>query len=577
MNPSLNMGLGVRSSELGGNHLKSQIEQQIAATLDALGISEDVRQAIVVERARDPTHGDFASNVALVLARSEKKKPRDLAAAILAALPVSEKIEKAEIAGPGFINFFLAPAAWQGELARILEAGADYGKCTTGAGRRVVVEFVSANPTGPLHVGHGRGAAIGDAVCRLLEASGWGVTREFYYNDAGAQINNLALSVQARCKGIGPEEEGWPADGYRGEYIKDVARAYLAGETVHADDREVTGAADENDLGAIRKFAVAYLRREQDADLHAFGVGFDVYSLESALYTEGKVKTVVARLTEAGHTYERDGALWLETTAFGDDKDRVMRKSDGHYTYFLPDVAYHLDKWERGFPQAINIQGSDHHSTVVRVRAGLQALNAGIPAGWPEYILHQMVTVLRNGTEVKISKRAGGYVTLRELIDEVGRDATRFFFVMRAASQHLDFDLDLAKSQSNDNPVYYLQYAHARIASVFRQLAEKNLPCEKERAAATLVHLTETLEIALVKQLVRFPAIVSTAAAERVPHTLAHYLGEVAQAFHTCYNAHTILVADKDLRNARLALIAATQSVIANGLALLGISAPERM
>ncbi|MGH8162469.1 MAG: arginine--tRNA ligase, partial [Gammaproteobacteria bacterium] len=383
--------------------------------------------------------------------------------------------------------------------------------------------------------------------------------------------------VQARCRGIEPDEAGWPADGYRGDYIRDVARRYLDGATARADDREVVAAADADDLDAIREFAVACLRHEQDEDLRAFGVAFDVYSLESALYAEGKVEAVVNRLIAGDHTREKDGALWLKTTGFGDEKDRVMRKSDGTYTYFLPDVAYHLDKWERGFKSAINVQGADHHSTVVRVRAGLQALDAGIPAGWPDYVLHQMVTVMRGGSEVKISKRAGGYVTLRELIDEVGRDATRFFFVLRAATQQLVFDLDLAKSQSNDNPVYYLQYAHARIASVFRQLGEKGFAWEPGDARAQLSRLEEPRELDLIKQLARYPEIVAAAAADRAPHALAHFLGEVAQAFHVDYNAHTILVEDEGMRNARLALAAATRIVIANGLALLGIDAPERM
>jgi arginyl-tRNA synthetase len=557
--------------------LKRRIEGLVAGALDALEIDVRAREGIVIERAKSDEHGDFATNAALALARAAKKNPRELAAAITAALPTADWIEKIEIAGPGFLNFFLAPTAWQGELERILDAGTDYGKSTTGAGRPALVEFVSANPTGPLHVGHGRGAAIGDSICRLLDATGWKVTREFYYNDAGAQIENLARSVQARCKGVTPGDDGWPPDGYRGDYIGDVAHAYLAGETVRADDREVTAAADASDLDAIREFAVAYLRHEQDEDLHAFGVAFDAYALESALYAEGKVEAVIARLAAEERSYERDGALWLQTSAFGDDKDRVMRKSDGNYTYFLPDVAYHLDKWERGFTDAINVQGADHHSTVVRVRAGLRALDVGVPTGWPEYVLHQMVTVTRGGVEVKISKRAGGYVTLRELIREVGRDATRFFFVMRAATQQLDFDLELAKSQSNDNPVYYLQYAHARIASVFARLAERNLAWDEAESRANLSLLVEAQEMTLIKQLARYPEVLTAAAAERAPHALAHYLGEVAQAFHVCYNTHTILVADAGLRNARIALARGTRTVIANGLALLGCEAPERM
>ncbi|MGH8128221.1 MAG: arginine--tRNA ligase [Gammaproteobacteria bacterium] len=557
--------------------MKDLIEPVLTAALDRLDIAPDQRGPVVVERARGSGHGDFASNAALVLASTAQARPRELAERLIAALPDSPLIERCEIAGPGFINFFLTPAAYHQQLYAQLEAGESWGRQSTADGQRIIVEFVSANPTGPLHVGHGRGAAIGDAVCRLLEASGWAVTREFYYNDAGAQINNLALSVQARCKGVAPSETGWPADGYRGDYITELSRSYLAGETVRADDREVTGAADADDLEALREFSVAYLRREQDADLHAFGVVFDVYSLESALYTEGKVKTVVERLIAAGHTFEHDGALWLRTSDFGDDKDRVMRKSDGTYTYFLPDVAYHLAKWERGFTHAINVQGSDHHSTVVRVRAGLQALDTGISTGWPDYVLHQMVTVMRDGAEVKISKRAGGYVTLRELIDEVGRDATRFFFVMRAANQHLEFDVELARSRSNDNPVYYVQYAHARIASVFRQLDEKGLTWQPATGADALSALTTPGELALILQLSRLPEVIATAAAERAPHLVVHYLSEVAQAFHVWYNNSTFLVDDENVRNARLSLAQASRQVIATGLGLLGVDAPERM
>ncbi|HET8552259.1 MAG TPA: arginine--tRNA ligase [Gammaproteobacteria bacterium] len=531
----------------------------------------------VVERTRDRAHGDFATNAALALARFARMKPRDLAERIVGKLPDNEFVARVEVAGPGFINFFLAPRAYHVEVRDILAAGAAYGRNDSGGGTKAGVEFVSANPTGPLHVGHGRAAALGDCISRLLEATGWDVAREFYYNDAGAQIGNLALSVQARCRGIEPDESGWPEDGYRGDYIKDVAQAYLAGESVHADDREVTAGADPDDLDAIREFAVAWLRREQDHDLHAFGIGFDVYYLESSLYKAGKVEETVARLVEHGHTYEDGGALWLRTTDFGDDKDRVMRKSDGSYTYFLPDVAYHLTKWERGYRRAITELGADHHGSLARVRAGLQALDAGIPKGWPEYVLHQMVTVTRGGAEVKISKRAGSYVTLRDLIDEVGRDATRFFFVLRAAEQHLDFDLDLAKSQSNDNPVYYIQYAHARIASVFRQLDEKGWTYNEAAGLAHLDQLTEAHEDALLVALARFPEVVELAARDCAPHQIAHYLRDVANAFHTYYNAHTFLTDDAALRNARLALISAARQVIVNGLDLLGVSAPDRM
>ncbi|MDE2091301.1 MAG: arginine--tRNA ligase [Gammaproteobacteria bacterium] len=531
----------------------------------------------LLERTRDAIHGDFATNVALILAKQAGRKPRDLAQAIIAALPKSELVAKLEIAGPGFINFFLAPSAYHAELITLLTAGDTYGFNQSGAGTRAMVEFVSANPTGPLHVGHGRGAALGDCLCRLLQASGWVVTREFYYNDAGQQIDNLALSVQARCKHIEPDQPGWPKDGYRGEYIQDVAHAYLARETTRADGKTVTSGGDPDDLDAIRRFAVAYLRHEQDLDLRAFGVQFDVYYLESSLYTEGRVQQTINALIEHGHTYEKDGALWLKTTDFGDDKDRVMRKSDGSYTYFLPDVAYHVSKWQRGYIRMINEQGADHHSTSMRVRAGLQALEMGIPKGWPEYVLHQMVTVMRAGEEVKLSKRAGSYVTLRDLIDEVGSDATRYFLVARKADSQLTFDIDLARSQTNENPVYYIQYAHARIASVFRQLAEKGFTWDAENGKASLARLSQTHEQALLVSLSRFPEIVDTAARNLEPHLMAAYLRELANDFHTYYDAHTFIVDDAALRDARLTLTAATRQVLQNGLALLGVSAPERM
>lgn len=561
--------------------MKDEITALLRAALEQL--PEDLLPAaerpaeILVERTRDRAHGDFASNLAMTLARAARRKPRELAERIVAALPASDEIRRVEIAGPGFINFFLAPAAYHHEIGRVLEQGRAYGRSRAGGGRKAQVEFVSANPTGPLHVGHGRGAAVGDCICRLLEATGWNVSREFYYNDAGQQINNLAVSVQARCRGLAPGDKGWPEDGYRGDYIRDVAAAYLARETVQADDREVRGAGDPDDLEAIRAFAVAYLRREQDADLKAFGVHFDVYFLESSLYTEGKVEETVQRLIDKGHVYEKDGALWLKTTDFGDDKDRVMRKSDGGYTYFLPDVAYHVTKWERGFERVINEQGADHHSTVTRVRAGLQALEIGIPQGWPEYVLHQMVTVMRSGVEVKISKRAGSYVTLRDLIDEVGRDATRYFLVSRKADSQLTFDIDLARSQSNDNPVYYIQYAHARICSVFRQLAERGWQWRPGAGGAAMQRLVEEHEDALMVQLTRYPEVLDAAARGCAPHILAHYLHELAAALHTYYNAHQFLVEDEALRNARLDLVAATRQVLANGLDVLGVSAPETM
>ncbi|MGB7756392.1 MAG: arginine--tRNA ligase [Salinisphaera sp.] len=528
-----------------------------------------------VERTRDAAHGDFASNLAMQLTKAARRNPREIAQAIVDQLGDDERIAKVEIAGPGFINFFLAPAAFRSVIDDVLEAGDAYGRSDIGAGRQVLIEFVSANPTGPLHVGHGRQAAIGDCLARLYEAIGWQVTREFYYNDAGNQIEMLAKSVAARCAGLTPEDADWPEGGYRGEYLADVAAAYLDSATVIADDREVTGAADPNDMGAIREFAVAYLRREQDEDLRAFGVVFDNYALESALYADGRVEETVKALVAAGHTYEADGALWLKTTDYGDDKDRVMRKAEGGYTYFVPDVAYHRAKWERGFTHAINVQGADHHGTIARVRAGLQALDVGIPQGWPAYVLHQMVTVMRGGEEVKLSKRAGSYVTVRDLIDEVGRDATRYFLVARKSDSHLTFDIDLARSQSEDNPVYYIQYAHARIASVFRQLDEQGLAYDRDSAAMT--RLDSEHEQRLITALSRFPEVVAAAAADSAVQSVAHYLRDTADAFHSYYNAQKFVIDDADLRNARLTLISAARQVLANGLALLGVSAPDRM
>jgi len=537
----------------------------------------NISPTITIDRTRDEKHGDLASNIALTLAKAAGSPPRDLAARIIEALPTSELINRAEIAGPGFINFFLSDSTSQAVIQRVLEQGERYGHSDVGKGQKVQVEFVSANPTGPLHVGHGRGAAVGDCLCRLLRATGWNVTSEFYYNDAGQQINNLALSVQARCLGMEPEDATWPADGYRGQYIKDVADAYMRGERVDAQDQHVTAAADTSDLEAIRRFSVASLRREQDLDLKAFGVDFDVYFLESSLYEAGDVEATVGRLEENNHCYEHDGALWLRTTDFGDDKDRVMRKSDGGYTYFLPDVAYHHNKWQRGFVRVINEQGADHHSTVTRVRAGLQALDEGIPEGWPEYVLHQMVTVMRDGDEVKISKRAGSYLTLRDLIEEVGKDATRYFLAARAPSSQLTFDIDLALSRSNDNPVYYIQYAHARVCSVMRKLERQGLQWSVTDAVSHLGRLSEAHEKALLKRLDQFPETVANAAAAAEPHMIANYLRELAGEFHSWYNGHRVLAEDPELRSARLCLSEAVRKVLANGLALMGLSAPEVM
>ncbi len=561
--------------------MKEQLSELIGQALDSLAASgdlpADIEPNIQLERTRDPAHGDLASNIALTLAKRAGCAPRDLATKICAALPASPQLEKTEIAGPGFINFFLTDASSAAIIQRILDEGEGFGHSDVGQGRKVQVEFVSANPTGPLHIGHGRQAALGDSAARLLEATGWEVSREFYYNDAGAQINNLARSVQARARGLDPESEDWPEDGYRGEYIMDVARDYLSGAHVDAEDKHVDAAGDPDDLDAIREFAVAYLRHEQDLDLQAFDVAFDVFFLESSLYDSGEVENTVNALVERGETYEDDGALWLKTTGYGDDKDRVMRKSDGGYTYFLPDVAYHNNKWGRGFDRVIDVQGADHHSTVTRVRAGLQALDVGIPEGWPEYVLHQMVTVMRGGSEVKISKRAGSYYTLRELIQEVGRDATRYFLAARAPGSQLTFDIDLALAQSNDNPVYYIQYAHARICSVFRKLEEAGNRWDANAALAHLDHLTEEEEKAILKRLDQYPELVAAAADKSEPHNVANYLRELAGEFHSWYNAHKVLLDDAQLRDARLALSAAVRQTIANGLALLGVRAPESM
>lgn len=562
-------------------HISDLISAALASLTEQGTLPADIQPRIAVDRTRDKSHGDLASNIALTLAKAAGKPPRDVAQLIIDALPASSQVAKTEIAGPGFINFFLNEAAASQVVSDILSAGQQFGRCDVGQGRKVQVEFVSANPTGPLHVGHGRGAAVGDSICRLLQAAGWDVTAEFYYNDAGQQINTLMESVQARCKGLQPGEDGWPEDGgYQGEYIVDVARAYMAKETIDAEDKHVTGAGDADNEEAIRDFAVAYLRREQDLDLKAFGVAFDVYFLESSLYSDGLVEKAVQQLVASGHTYEQDGALWLKTTDFGDDKDRVMRKSEGGYTYFVPDVAYHINKWQRGFARVVNEQGSDHHSTITRVRAGVQAvsehLSLEIPKGWPEYVLHQMVTVLRGGEEVKISKRAGSYVTLRDLIDEVGRDATRYFLAARGASSQLSFDIDLAISQSNDNPVYYIQYAHARVCSVMRKLADHGWSWSKDHSN-TLELLTEDAEKALLKRLSAYPELINNAAQQCEPHTVANYLRELAGEFHSYYNAHKVLVEEGDLRNARLSLSEAVRQVIENGLSLLGVSAPEEM
>ena len=513
------------------------------------------------------------------LAKPAKRNPRELAQEIVDALlsdPTARAvIESAELAGPGFINFRLTHAAQSAVLPAISHQGEAYGRAPR-KDQKVLVEFVSANPTGPLHVGHARQAALGDALCRLFDASGYEVSREFYYNDAGNQIHNLAISVQARGQGLTPESEHYPADGYKGDYIQDIANDFAAGKTVSASDGEpVLASGDISDQDNVRRFAVAYLRREQDLDLQAFGLAFDNYYLESSLYTSGRVEDTVTKLVTSGHTYEHEGALWLRTTELGtgDDKDRVMRKSEGGYTYFVPDIAYHVTKWQRGFTSAINIQGSDHHGTVARVRAGLQALDIGIPKDYPSYILHKMVKVMRGGEEVKISKRAGSYVTLRDLIDWVGRDAVRFFLIQRRADTEFVFDVDLARAKTEENPVYYIQYAHARICSMLTQSGFD----QSQRNAASVAYLTAPTELSLMRRLAEFPTLVAEAAQELSPHLVAFWLRDCAADFHAWYNAERVLVDDQDLKLARLRLADATRQVLANGLELLGVSAPERM
>ncbi|GAA5237094.1 arginine--tRNA ligase [Verticiella sediminum] len=534
---------------------------------------------VQLERPKVAAHGDFATNIAMQIAKPMKRNPRELAQAIVDALQAAPEtgtlLAAAEIAGPGFINLRVTPAARQAVVDAILAQGERFGHAEPG-GEPLIVEFVSANPTGPLHVGHARQAALGDALCRLFTATGNAVTREFYYNDAGNQIHNLAISVQARARGIGPDDAAFPADGYKGEYIADIAADFMAGKTVQASDGDpVTASADPDDLEAIRAFAVAYLRREQDLDLQAFDLKFDNYYLESSLYTSGRVEQTVQRLIDSGHTYEEGGALWLRTTELGegDDKDRVMRKKEGGYTYFVPDVAYHVAKWERGFRRAINIQGSDHHGTIARVRSGLQALDVGIPKGYPDYILHKMVKVMRGGEEVKISKRAGSYVTLRDLVDWVGRDAVRFFLIQRRADTEFVFDVDLALKQSDENPVYYIQYAHARICSILQQWGGDAAAL----AQADTALLAAPREFALMQRLAEFPAMIQSAAQELAPHHVAYWLKDCAADFHAYYNAERVLVDDEALKVARLSLLAATRQVLANGLALLGVSAPQRL
>jgi arginyl-tRNA synthetase len=562
---------------------------------------------IVLERPKSAAHGDVACNVAMQIAKPLRSNPRQLAERIVAAVMADSRaaglLASAEVAGPGFINFRLADSARQAVVTSVLQAPDSYGNSNAHSGERVLLEFVSANPTGPLHVGHGRQAALGDALANLMHTQGWDVWREFYYNDAGVQIQTLATSVQARARGFKPGDAEWPESAYNGDYIADIARDYLAGATVAAKDGEpVKGDGDIDNVEAVRRFAVAYLRHEQDIDLQAFGVSFDHYYLESSLYADGRVARTVERLIGSGKTFEEGDALWLRTTDYGDDKDRVMRKSDGTYTYFLPDVAYHEAKWERGFTKVINIQGSDHHGTIARVRAGLQALSIGIPEGYPDYVLHKMVTVMRNGQEVKISKRAGSYVTVRDLIEwsggvaidaekgsagitadedviRRGRDAVRFFLISRKADTEFVFDVDLALKQNDENPVYYVQYAHARISSILTTWTESggDLAALAALSATDLAPLDSDRAKDLLQRLAEYPDMLSRAAADLAPHALAFYLRDLAGDFHSFYNTDRVLVDDTTVKHARLALLAATRTVLAKGLAVLGVSAPQKM
>ncbi|MDP3607241.1 MAG: arginine--tRNA ligase [Polaromonas sp.] len=554
--------------------VKQDLLGALAAGLERLFPGSGDKAAF--ESPKMAAHGDFACTAAMQLAKPLRQNPRQVGEALRAALldsrPFQDWVESVEIAGPGFLNIRLKPAARQQVVKEVLSSGESFGHQPRN-GKKMMVEFVSANPTGPLHVGHGRQAALGDAICNLFATQGWDMHREFYYNDAGVQIATLAASTQLRARGLKPGDPGWPEAAYNGEYIQDIANDFLAKKTVRADDREFTASGDVEDLDSIRQFAVAYLRHEQDLDLKAFAVKFDHYFLESSLYTRGLVDKTVQLLQNAGKTYERDGALWLKSTDYGDDKDRVMRKSDGGYTYFVPDVAYHLAKWERGFTQAINIQGMDHHGTIARVRAGLQAAGAGIPEGYPDYVLHTMVRVVKGGEEVKISKRAGSYVTLRDLIEWTSKDAVRFFLLSRKPDTEYTFDVDLAVAKNNDNPVYYVQYAHARICSVLAAWGGD----ETSLKGVDLAALTSPQAQALMLLIARYPEMLSNAAAGLAPHDVAFYLRELAACYHSYYDAERILVDEEAVKLARLALVAATAQVLHNGLAVLGVDAPRKM
>ncbi|MEG0973313.1 MAG: arginine--tRNA ligase [Comamonas sp.] len=566
--------------------VKKDLLAALAGELEKLSPGAGERAAF--ETPKVAAHGDYAVTAAMQLAKPLKANPRalgeQLKAALEATAPFQQWVDAIEIAGPGFLNLRLKPAAKQQIVREVLAQGAQFGY-QADRGESVLVEFVSANPTGPLHVGHGRQAAIGDAISNLYSTQGWKVHREFYYNDAGVQIDTLTKSTQLRAKGFKPGDECWPTDSenplaknfYNGDYIQDIANAFLAKETIKADDREFTANGDVEDYDNIRQFAVAYLRNEQDKDLQAFNLKFNEYYLESSLYENGHVEATVNRLVANGKTYEQDGALWLKSTDYGDDKDRVMRKTDGGYTYFVPDVAYHIQKFKRGFTKVVNIQGTDHHGTIARVRAGLQAADVGIPEGYPDYVLHTMVRVVKNGEEVKISKRAGSYVTLRDLIEWTSKDAVRFFLLSRKPDTEYTFDVDLAVAQNNDNPVYYVQYAHARIQSVLRGWQEQGGAGVPALSGVDLTALQGPQAQALMQMLAKYPEMLTAAADGNAPHDVTFYLRDLAAAYHSYYDAERILVDDEPVKLARLALVAATAQVLRNGLAVLGVDAPERM
>ena len=586
--------------------MKSRLKDLVAKAVSTLQkngtLPADLAPNIQIERTRDSSHGDFACNIAMMLAKPARAKPRDLAETVVAAIPASHEVSKIEIAGPGFINFFLQADAITAVIPAILEAGEAFGRSTIGNDKKVQVEFVSANPTGPLHVGHGRGAAYGAAVADLLAAAGFEVHREYYVNDAGRQMDILAASVWLRYLELCGEELPFPSNGYKGDYVWDIAaklhrengekfrhawavvHSSLPADEPDGGDKEayidaVIGQArnylGDDDYRFVFETGLNYILADIRDDLMQFGIVYEEWFSEHSLTSSGAVSRAIARLRDSGHTYEKQGALWFRSSDFGDEKDRVLVRDNGHSTYFASDIAYHMDKLERGFERVIDVWGADHHGYVPRVKAALTAL--GDDADKLDVLLVQFAILYRGGEKAQMSTRSGEFVTLRQLRKEVGSDAARFFYVMRKCEQHLDFDLDLAKSQSNDNPMYYIQYAHARVCSVFRQLADKGMDYDPAKGIASLGRLNEAHEQALITRLSHFPELVETAALSHEPHQIAHYLRELANDFHTYYNAHQFLVADADLRDARLALISAVRQVIANGLALLGVSAPEQM